>query len=259
MKAIATVHAHWGEAYGVSPAFWGGDQVVVAPREGEEDYHALFVFVHGEAAVVQAPPALRALAEGLIQGASPQALLRPEFWRTRLGERIERFVGPAWLGYADAGGEGEAPGTAAEVRAAAKAKAPAAFGKAARRLGEADGPALAALEAAVGPRAWAHSGIEPGEVGQAIYGLFEGQVLAAAGMVEVWGDRLGHIGIVAHPAHQGRGMAQAVVAEAMREGFARGLVMQYRTLADNAPSMAIARRLGFGHHATTLAVRLRPA
>lgn len=26
MKAIATVDAHWGEAYGVAPAFWGGDR-----------------------------------------------------------------------------------------------------------------------------------------------------------------------------------------------------------------------------------------
>lgn len=147
-----------------------------------------------------------------------------------------RFVGPAWLGAMD------------------DALFDPALAAGAGPLG--DMAALAALQAAVEPWAWEHSGIEVD--GRPIYGAFDGGVLAAAGMAELWGERLWHLGIVAHPAHRGRGHARAVVAAMALAGVAAGMTLQYRTLAANAPSVAIARRLGFPHMATTLSIRRQP-
>ena len=89
-----------------------------------------------------------------------------------------------------------------------------------------------------------------------MFGCFAGDRLAAAGMLERWGDRLLHVGIVTHPGHRGRGYGKAVVSAMSAHGLAAGGVMQYRTLQANLPSVGIARALGFQRFALTLAVRL---
>ena len=45
-----------------------------------------------------------------------------------------------------------------------------------------------------------------------MFGCFNGEALAAAGMLERWGDRLLQVGIVTHPDHRGRGYGKAVVS-----------------------------------------------
>jgi RimJ/RimL family protein N-acetyltransferase len=88
-----------------------------------------------------------------------------------------------------------------------------------------------------------------------VYGCYAGRTLAAAGMLEPWGDRLLHVGIVTHPAHRGRGYGTAVVSRTTADGLAEGRVVQYRTPQANLPSVAIASKLGFQRFAHTLAVR----
>lgn len=233
---LARLDARWGEEYGVAPGFWSTERVDVAPRPGDDGWAGLFVFRRGDACVVQAPPGLGAATARWIAGRGADVLLDPAYWAGALGPRFARVVGPAWLGYADATDFRPAPELGA------------------RALGPADEPALRALEAACGAIAWEHAGIVYGY--EPIYGVFAGDVLAAASTVDLWRGNLGHVGVVAHPAHRGRGFATAVVACATREGLARGLTMQYRTLAANAPSVAIAAKLGYAPYATTLAVRL---
>jgi RimJ/RimL family protein N-acetyltransferase len=154
------------------------------------------------------------------------------------GSAVDRVIGPAWLGYADAGDFRPAPtmGT--------------------RPLVDEDRAELRRLADACGTTAWEHSGIDPGR--PPVFGCFAGEVLAAAGMLERWGDRLLHLGIVTHPRYRGRGYGKAVVSAMTAHGLARGGVMQYRTLHANLPSLAIARALGFQRFALTLAVRLSP-
>ncbi len=233
---LARLDARWGEEYGVAPGFWSSERVDVAPRAGEDGWAGLFVFCRADACVVQAPAGLGAATARWITGRSADVLLDPAYWAGALGPRFARAVGPAWLGYADETDYLPAPEQGA------------------RLLGPADEPALRALAAAVGPIAWEHAGIVFGA--EPIYGVFAGDALAAAGHTESWRGGLGHVGIVAHPAHRGQGLATAVVARATREGLARGLTMQYRTLAANAPSLAIARKLGYAPYARTLSVRL---
>ena len=158
--------------------------------------------------------------------------------RQVLGAAVDQVIGPAWLGYADASDFRPAPtmGT--------------------RLLTDQDLPELQRLAAACGPMAWEHSGIDPAR--PPVFGCFAGEVLAAAGMLECWGDRLLQVGIVTHPAYRGRGYGKAVVSAMTAHGLATGGVVQYRTLQANLPSVGIARALGFQRFAQTLAVRLIP-
>jgi RimJ/RimL family protein N-acetyltransferase len=124
-------------------------------------------------------------------------------------------------------------------------------------LTDQDLPALRQLAAAAGPTAWAHSGIDPAR--PPVFGCYAGRTLAAAGMLEPWGARLRHVGILTHPAYRGRGDGKAVVSAMTAHGLAAGVVVQYRTLAGNVASVAIAHALGFRRFGQTLAVRLLQA
>jgi GNAT superfamily N-acetyltransferase len=150
------------------------------------------------------------------------------------GAAADRVVGPAFIGYLDeatfAGGD--------EIES--------------RLLDDSDAEAIEALRAACEPLAWA----EGGPAGTAVaLGAFRGGTLAALSSYEIWSERIAHIGIVTHPAHRGRGLGTAAVRAMTRIALARKLVAQYRTLLANAPSMAIARRLGFERYATTVSIR----
>jgi predicted GNAT family acetyltransferase len=89
-----------------------------------------------------------------------------------------------------------------------------------------------------------------------VAGVFADGVLAAAAGYEVWGETIAHIAVVTHPAFRGRGLGAAAVSRIAAEAVERGLLAQYRTLEANAPSLAIADRLGFQPYARSLAVRL---
>ncbi|HUU59364.1 MAG TPA: GNAT family N-acetyltransferase [Phycisphaerae bacterium] len=105
---------------------------------------------------------------------------------------------------------------------------------------------------ACGETEWEHSGIQFGR--PPICGRFEGDTLVAAASYEVWGQRIAHIGVVTHPQHRGKGFGKSVVAAISKCALATRLILQYRTLADNAPSMAIARSFGFQPYARTISV-----
>jgi GNAT superfamily N-acetyltransferase len=158
--------------------------------------------------------------------------------RQVFGAAVDQIIGPAWVGYADGSDVRPAPTMGTRV------------------LGAQDLPELQRLAAACGPTAWEHSGIDPAR--PPVFGCFAGEVLAAAGMLERWGDRLLQVGIVTHPGYRGRGHGKAVVSAMTAHGLATGGVVQYRTLQANLPSVGIAQALGFQRFAQTLAVRLSP-
>ncbi|HEY0793108.1 MAG TPA: GNAT family N-acetyltransferase [Chthoniobacterales bacterium] len=73
---------------------------------------------------------------------------------------------------------------------------------------------------------------------------------------ELWGHYVAHLSVVTHPGFRGCGQATAAVAALTSAVLSRHLVPQYRTLEANTASMAVAYRIGFVPHATSLAVRL---
>jgi GNAT superfamily N-acetyltransferase len=119
--------------------------------------------------------------------------------REVFGAEVDQVIGPAWLGYADTSDLRPAPtlGT--------------------RLLIDQDLPELQRLAADCGPTAWEHSGIDPAR--PPVFGCFAGERLAAAGMLERWGDRLLHVGVVTHPGYRGRGYGKAVVSAMSAMGW----------------------------------------
>lgn len=89
-------------------------------------------------------------------------------------------------------------------------------------------------------------------------GVFADAELAAVAGYEVWDGCIAHLNILTHPARRGRGFGREAVAALARTALDRGLVPQYRVLADNAPSLAVAAAVGFQPYATSLALRLTP-
>ena len=149
----------------------------------------------------------------------------------------QRVIGPAFIGYADASSY-RSDGSGARARILD---------------GAGERSAIDELRAAVSAVEWEHGGAAKAD---AYAGVFEGARLAALASYERWGERIAHISVVAHPAHRSRGHGRAAVDALAAAAIARGLIAQYRTLMANAPSMAIAQRLGFERWAISLAVRL---
>jgi RimJ/RimL family protein N-acetyltransferase len=149
---------------------------------------------------------------------------------------IDRVVGPAFIGYGSA--------ESLDLRDA----------RLARPFASAE--AFARLQAVCREEEWDHGGSEPHP--ERTFGVVDenNELLALAGY-KVWNDSIAHISIVTHPLQRGRGHGRAAVALAAKHALATGLVPQYRTLSQNAPSMNIAKRLGFIEYGFSVYVRLR--
>jgi len=202
------------------------------------DYRGATVVLRPPACVLAVPDDWYERVAGRVGWRPPAEVFDVSLLRQVFGSAVDRVIGPAWLGYADASDFRPAPTLGA------------------RLLAGQDLAQLERLAAACGTTAWEHSGIDSAH--PPIFGCFAGEVLAGAGTLARWGDRLLHLGVVTHPHYRGRGYGKAVVSAMTAHGLAMGGVLQYRTLQANLPSLAIARTLGFQHVALTLAVRLTP-
>jgi RimJ/RimL family protein N-acetyltransferase len=237
-ETIATVERYWASYLGCPPEAFASDQTLVLPHHGELGaYWGLYAFLRGNAAVVSVPPALlnRFDRDAVRLFA---ALCREKEVTTGTGLNVERVVGPAYIGYADRG----------TLHPASTAST--------RLLDLADAPAVERLRAACSGEEWEHGGSDPETV--LLVGRYADGELAALASYSIWGHAIAHIAIVTNPRYRGRGYGAEAVGAIGHEALQHGLVPQYRTLESNTASMKIARRLGYHHYATTIAVRLTP-
>lgn len=215
---------------------------LVVPHAGLEDYAGMYAQSFGGAApVVSLPAAVTERFGSAAARAAAGGLVDDGRWSGVFGDTLTAVIGPAEVRYADAGTLRPAAGDAR-----------------ARLLTVGDAPALERLRRACDPTEWEHAGGR--ELGaHPIAGVFTDGELAAVAGYEVWDGRIAHLGVVTHPAHRGRGLGANAVECVARAALQDGLVLQYRALASNAPSLRIADRLGFVPYAVSLAVRLRLA
>ncbi|MDN5861645.1 MAG: GNAT family N-acetyltransferase, partial [Pseudonocardia sp.] len=127
----------------------------------------------------------------------------------------------------------------------------------ARLLGPGDAAALAAFEADGawihetwgGPAAMAASGMARG--------AFDGGRLVAVATAFFVGDIYEDLGVVTDSAYRGRGLSTDCSAALVADVRARGRIPTWTTSPDNAPSLAVADRLGFQQVRTDVLYALR--
>lgn len=185
---------------------------------------------------MSAPAELLSVVSAVLGREEPEAVFDMVFLGKVFEGQMDRIIGPTYLGHADRT-DFRPVGTGGT-----------------RLLGRADDTALLRLAQACDATEWEHSGIKLEE--SPIFGHFLKDYLVAAGRLQSRGSHLLDVGIVTHPAHRGRGYGTAVVSAMTAYGLDQGKVMHYQTLQSNAPSMAIARVLGYQDYARTISVRL---
>ena len=235
----ALADAYWARDLGRQP----GELRPTAPRVqahagGLAGYAGVFVFVAEGAPVVSAPPALAPRLVSRAQAFTPAAVSDPQALAELLKPaEITSVIGPAMLSYADR--TSLAP---LETRTT-------------RLLTDRDRPAFEALRAACPPDEWDPKSFDLDA--RPTFGSFDagGQLVAVADY-EIWDGTLAHLSVVSHPGARRRGHGVRVVAAAARAALDAGLVLQYRALHWNQPSLAIASKLGFQRYGWTVAARL---
>jgi GNAT superfamily N-acetyltransferase len=236
--SLDAVRAYWTAQLGFDPELASG--VIIARPEGTMGgYQGVYAFRHGYSCIISPPAAWRARLTKALAGKTFEQAFDVAVLRTALDGGAAQSIGPAWIGCAD-----ESDVAAAEASAV-------------RLLQPRDRAALERLREACDATEWEHSAIELDRV--PVFGVYEGPALAAAASYEPWGERLRSVGFITRAELRGRGYGHAVAAAATSHGIAAGHVMIWQTLEGNAPSMAVARRLGFQPYARTIALRLRGA
>ncbi|HET9109417.1 MAG TPA: GNAT family N-acetyltransferase [Ktedonobacterales bacterium] len=234
------------------PGLGEGELIVVKHKMELANYHGVYVWQMGGVTLVSVPEGLvdgvrRAMDRALLKfiegpdfhGRVEDGYINETFWRTALGERVARVIGPAYQGFCDS----ESFRTADT--------------QGARPLTLRDHHALRAFIATCPPEDWQDSAISPDHL--PLFGLERDGALVALASAPARAEVLGKrsVGVVTLPAARGMGAGLAVVSALVEGVLTEYMALHYQTLRANLPSVAIARRLGFEDVATSLAIRLR--
>jgi GNAT superfamily N-acetyltransferase len=237
-EARAAADAYWARVFGCAPERLRPSGPLVVPHSPElADYSGFYLLTFGAAPVVSLPPPLLESHGARAAAAARDGLGDEARWRAVFGGMVEAVIGPAAIRYAD--------------RETLRPLPP---DPDTRLLTPHDAEVFAALRRAFTDSEWEDGGSELGE--HPVAGAFADRVLASIAGYEVWGEAIAHVSVVTHPAFRRRGLGAAAVSRIAAEALRRGLLAQYRALETNAPSLAIADRLGFQPYARSLAVRL---
>jgi RimJ/RimL family protein N-acetyltransferase len=236
-ETMRKIEAHWRAELGCALDVLPRGVTVIVHGAALAAYSGVYAVMREDRCVVSAPAWVVDRARDALAGRAAADVFDARAIAVPFGDAVDRVIGPAWIGYADA----------ADVRLADAREA--------RLLTPGDHAALRVLAAAAGETAWQHSGIDFDRA--PIVGLFVHGVLATACSYQRRGEHVLHAGVVTHPEYRARGYARAVASVATAHGLAAGGIMQWQTLVANAPSLAVGRSLGYREYCRTLAVRLR--
>lgn len=124
-----------------------------------------------------------------------------------------------------------------------------------RLVQESDRHLLADLQQNVHPIEWQHSGMDKEQ--PVLFGYFlDGKIVAASNYL-LWGNDSASIGVLTHGAYRGQGYCKAVATAAMEHAIGQGLFVLYQTIAENRPSIAMAKRLGVKDFGLSFRVTLK--
>lgn len=200
-------------------------------------YPGVQLFLNGERLIIASPPAKAELIQDAITDVSLEEAFSVEWLQRVFANDAEKIVGPAEVNYAD------------ETSFRSE------LGHRGRALSPLDSDAYRTLVAALNPKV-EDIGVSSSDEFPA-FGTFSDDVLCSVASYEVWKPCIAHIRVATHPNYRRRGFAKAAVQALAEAAFDCGLILQWRAVAWNKSSLALARDLGFNYYCSTLYVRLR--
>ncbi|GIV97151.1 MAG: hypothetical protein KatS3mg057_1808 [Herpetosiphonaceae bacterium] len=235
LASIQLIDEYWSSFLGCSTSDLYLNQTLVVPHSRLTDYKGALVFRRGPSCIISVPTSIAGSLLEVLRHRKPDDVFNESFLQRLFGSAVDRIVGPAWLGYADA--------TDFHPREIHET----------RLINAADEAALRMLAQSCG-EAWEHSAVQLGR--PLIFGCFVGDRLIAAGSLERYGPRFLQVGVVTHPAYRGRGYGTSVASAATQYALESGNLIQCRVLESNVAAVAVAHSLGYHKYAATFAIRL---
>lgn len=236
-KSLHAILGWWAQELGVNvPELQArADGVTLSPSS---NLPGVFLFLRDRDLRIAALfPKLADLQEAII-GHTFRKIFTPKFWEA-LPEFCGSVIGPAFLYYADA------------ILPTWTFAAP--RGLMIRGLTASDAKSFAEFADNLSATEREHCGLELGP--RPMWGIFKGKEMIAGAGYDAWPGRIAHIGVAVHPEHRGKNLGQIVVQAAARGALTRRRIVQYRTLAENAASVGLAKALGLEVFAETLYLR----
>ena len=235
-KTIAVLDSFWAEDTVCALDDFNTRGVAIVERPAADGSEYVHLFRRRQRLQINCSASLVDTVQSATRSQPLEVVFSPQFLKQALAGRIERLVGPAYLGYRD---------TALMLEDSD-----------ARLLVPGDAAALEGLRREVTIQDWEYSGLEPE---QPIAGSFGGRALISAAGYDVWGGRIAHIGVLTRPHARGSGHGRKCVSAITDHAIARGLIAQYRTLFDNKGARAIACALGFEEYGATIHIAVSAA
>jgi ribosomal protein S18 acetylase RimI-like enzyme len=246
-KAKRAVDIFWAADTGCNPEDFDTDAVVVIERPTHDGSEYAQFFRRKQRLQITCSASIVDIVRGATYGQAQDAIFDVAFVELALAGHIDRVLGPVYLGYMDSLDSGRDD---PNVRLLSRDD------QDARLLSRDDRDALGDLLGKVTAQDWEYSGLEPD---QPIAGYFIDRELVSAAGYEVWGGRIAHICALTRGDARGAGYGRACVRAIAAHAIEQGLIAQYQTLYENAPSLAIARSLRFEDYAARIYVRATPS
>jgi GNAT superfamily N-acetyltransferase len=232
-RAKEAVDIFWATETGCRPEDFDTEAVAVIERPSDDGREYAQFFRRKRRLQITCSASIVDIVRGATCGQAQDAIFDVAFVERALTGHIDRILGPTYLGYLDAlDSDREDPNV--------------------RLLSRDDLDALSRLFDSVTAQDREYSGLAPD---QPIAGYFVARILVSAAWYRLWGGRIARIGVLTRGDARGAGYGRACVRGIATHAIEQGLIAQYQTLYENAPSLAIARSLGFEDYAARIYVR----
>ena len=227
---------YWAAFLGIESSEWKKPGLSIRPHAGLKGYRGVWCFRHLARTVVSAPEGWVPHLGSRLEGADPHRLVDESFLRDVFGPDFDRVVGPAYHGVLDPSRFRREPSPNV------------------RLLGPDDAGKIEAFRLGCDPNDWENSGLDERSGYAAAY--IDGDHILSMAAYRAKTDDVGDLCVMTHPSSRGRGLGAAAVSAVVDRALLDERVLLYQTLESNVGAVRIAKRLGFDHYATHVAIRL---